>query len=228
MRRYDLPAKGDLSDVIDDKSGSAPYGPEHLPHGVRASDGTCDTCGLVSNARPLPRLPRPACAERIPTRSRLPSRPRAGRGGSGDVRNELRSPEFLPRGPCRRVRAADAPVPEAAVHEAHDTGSAEDQVRCPRESPVVQTESTPPGMIARRRPSFPSRVPASDPRHHVRTSRAVHDVRHPRCSSALGGTLQAYRSTGMTRKTANMDYRPRPSADPDEAHMPRQSEAGPR
>ena len=60
----------------------------------------------------------------------------------------------------------------------------------------MQTVSNSPGVDGSTKSEFGSRVPASDPRHHARTSCAVHDVCHRRSCTALG---RAPQTTGYTR-----------------------------
>ena len=202
-----------MSVLVDDRRLSAVYVTNDRSHGVRASCRACDTGGLVSNStafstQPAFQLVRDGLNRGLLAQGAFPDgrdsparlqQVVAVRSVPFDVRIELGLPEFPARARCRRVRAAGVPVPEAAVHEAYGTESTKHEVRCPRKSAVVQTESKTAGMDGSTQGEFGPSVPASDPRHHARTSRATHDVRHRRCRALLGGDRPA---TGYTRGSA--------------------------
>ena len=95
---------------------------------------------------------------------------------------KLGLPELLASARCGRVQTAGVPVPEAAVHKAHSSKLTKHEVWCAWESAVVQTVSKPVGVDGSAKKEFRPRVPASDPRHHARTSLAVHYVCHRRPS----------------------------------------------
>ena len=210
MRGYGLRGDSDMSVLVDDGRLSAVYVTNDRSHGVRASCRACDTGGLVSNStafstQPAFQLVRDGLNRGLLAQGAFPD----GRDSPArlqqavavpsvpfDVRIELGLPEFPARARCRRVRAAGVPVPEAAVHEAYGTESTKHEVRCPRKSAVVQTESKTAGMDGSTQGEFGPSVPASDPRHHARTSRTIHDVCHRRCRAVLGGDRPA---TGYTR-----------------------------
>ena len=142
-------------------------------------------CGLLAQGAFPDGCDSPAGLEQIALVAPVPFR----------VRIELGLPELLARSRCGRVRAVGVPVPEAAVHQADGAESAEHEVGSSREFPIVQTVSKSPGVDGSTKSDFGSRVPASDPRHHARPSRAVHDVCHRRSCTAHG----APQTTGYTR-----------------------------
>ena len=91
---------------------------------------------------------------------------------------KLGLPEILASCGCRRVGTAGMSVPEAAVNEAHRSESTKHQVGSTGEFPIVQAISEPACVESPTKSKFGLRVPASDPRHHARTSRLIHYVRH--------------------------------------------------
>ena len=91
---------------------------------------------------------------------------------------KLGLPEILASRWCRRVRTPGMSVPEAAVNETHCSQSTKYQVGSAREFPIVQAVSETTCVEGTAKGEFGPRVPASDPRHHARTSRLIHNVRH--------------------------------------------------
>ena len=98
---------------------------------------------------------------------------------------KLGLPEILASRWCCRVRAVGMSMPEAAVNEAHRSESTKHQIGSAGEFSIVQTVSEAACVESPAKGEFGPRVPASDPRHHARTSRSIHYVRHRRSCTGL-------------------------------------------
>ena len=91
---------------------------------------------------------------------------------------KLGLPEILASCRCRRVGTASMSVPETAVNEAHRPEPTKHQIGSAGEFPIVQAVSEAPCVESPAKGKFGLRIPASDPRHHARTSCPVDYVRH--------------------------------------------------
>ena len=69
-------------------------------------------------------------------------------------------------------------VPEAAMNETDSSEPTEDQVRRPRELPIVKTVPEAARMQRAAEDQLGLRVPAADSCHHSRTDRSINYVRH--------------------------------------------------
>ena len=91
---------------------------------------------------------------------------------------EFRLPEVRPCGGVGRIGTSSMTVPEAAMHETDSFKPTEDQVRLPRELPVVKTVPEAARMQRAAKHQLAFRVLSADSRHHSRPNRLIDYIGH--------------------------------------------------
>jgi len=91
---------------------------------------------------------------------------------------EFRLPEIRPSGGNGRIWAFLMTMPEAAMHETDSSKPTEDQVRRPRQLPVVKTVSETAHVQRASKRHLRFRILAADSGHHSRPDRLINYINH--------------------------------------------------
>ncbi len=97
-----------------------------------------------------------------------------------DVAPEFRLPEVRPCGGVGRIWAVFMTVPETAMHETDSSELTEDQIRRPRELPVVKTVPETARMQCTAKYHLRLRVLAANTGHHSRSNGSINYIDHER------------------------------------------------